>query len=61
LKQEQDLSGEEIQALKSELTAKIRMIEKFATQSDKVLGLTGYASTNDLCEEMFVLLGILEL
>lgn len=47
--------------MKSELTAKIRMIEKFATQSDKVLGLTGYASTNDLCEEMFVLLGILEL
>ena len=40
---------------------KIRTIEKFATQTDKVLGLTGYSSTNDLCEEMFILLAILEL
>ena len=40
---------------------KIRTIEKFATQTDKVLGLTGYSSTSDLCEEMFILLAILEL
>ncbi len=61
MKQEQDLPAEELQALKSEVAAKIRMIEKFASQQDKVFGLTGYSSAGDLCEELFVLLGIVEL
>jgi len=61
LKQEQDLPAEELQALKSEVAAKIRMIEKFASQQDKVFGLTGYSSAADLCEELFVLVGIVEL
>lgn len=61
MKQEQDLPAEELQALKSEVAAKIRMIEKFASQQDKVFGLTGYSSAADLCEELFVLVGIVEL
>jgi hypothetical protein len=55
------LPAEELQALKSEVAAKIRMIEKFASQQDKVFGLTGYSSAADLCEELFVLVGIVEL
>ena len=55
------MPAEELQALKSEVAAKIRMIEKFARQQDKVFGLTGYSSAADLCEELFVLVGIVEL
>ena len=55
------MPAEELQALKSEVAAKIRMIEKFASQQDKVFGLTGYSSAADLCEELFVLVGIVEL
>ena len=55
------MPAEELQALKSEIAAKIRMIEKFASQQDKVFGLTGYSSAADLCEELFVLVGIVEL
>ncbi len=55
------MPAEELQALKSEIAAKIRMIEKFASQQDKVFGLKGYSSAADLCEELFVLVGIVEL
>ena len=55
------MPAEELQALKSEVAAKIRMIEKFASQQDKVFGLTGYSSAADLCEELFVLVGLVEL
>ncbi len=55
------MPAEELQALKSEVAAKIRMIEKFASQQDKVFGLTGYSSAAELCEELFVLVGIVEL
>jgi hypothetical protein len=50
-----------MQALKAEVAAKIRIIEKFASQQEKVFGLTGYSSATELCEELFILLGIVEL